>query len=601
MASAEEIGRILQLTSEIEMLLENMGGTGRGLHDKATSIEERLPENILNKLRYIASVRNAAAHEGKFKGEFSSFKSSCEWVAKQLKNIDTRSSEDLFSMPHFEHVQTNSDSDKVDNNSDLIMYIAIAIGVLYLLSIVLSAVSSFMSFVSSFLSDHAVMMTVILLFVVLVWGWVWFSKRDERKKEKLRKEEERREEEEHRKEEKRKKEEEHKKEEKRKKEEDLRMRKEVIREEEQRNKELERVSQQKRLIPNIIQKRKEDDKSPDKFGDKGEALLEDAVRHHGNMDGCYWWLNKRVKTKIGDKGLNEIDLIVVSHNYIYVFESKYYGGVLIDNPNKKDKKNIWIKIKPKYIDNKCVYDSTEMTPEENLVLILQAKVKKLRSLLAIKGINLSPDQIKYKVVFTNKNFDIQAKKERDSLISINDIKSYLERDDVTMNESERLIISLIHYLVDSEPKSQDFRPEVPAAKINNDLLTANLQLLGAIDALPSWDSITFYGGMSIKGDILEIRDVFVNQADLGFLNRACDLVFRCKRNPSEIVFDWDNGKNQSIEIYDVEGNLTGLQEMNYQFPKIKFHQVGKERPSCFCVYEIEKIRLRGLYYPKREC
>lgn len=45
------------------MLEKGFGASGRGLHEKVTSVQTRLPEPLIKKLRYIATIRNQLVHE----------------------------------------------------------------------------------------------------------------------------------------------------------------------------------------------------------------------------------------------------------------------------------------------------------------------------------------------------------------------------------------------------------------------------------------------------------------------------------------------------------------------------------------------------------
>ncbi len=48
----------------LEGILEKrFGASGRGLHEKVTSVQAKLPEPLIRKLRYIATIRNQLVHE----------------------------------------------------------------------------------------------------------------------------------------------------------------------------------------------------------------------------------------------------------------------------------------------------------------------------------------------------------------------------------------------------------------------------------------------------------------------------------------------------------------------------------------------------------
>lgn len=71
---------------EIESLLERRyGATGRGLHEKLSSVENRLPSAVAKHIRQIATVRNKVVHESGFKiDNLTNFESICNEMIRQL-------------------------------------------------------------------------------------------------------------------------------------------------------------------------------------------------------------------------------------------------------------------------------------------------------------------------------------------------------------------------------------------------------------------------------------------------------------------------------------------------------------------------------------
>lgn len=52
---------------QLESLLEKeFGASGRGLHEKVSSVEGKLPEPLRKKLRFIATVRNKLMHDASY-------------------------------------------------------------------------------------------------------------------------------------------------------------------------------------------------------------------------------------------------------------------------------------------------------------------------------------------------------------------------------------------------------------------------------------------------------------------------------------------------------------------------------------------------------
>jgi hypothetical protein len=55
-------------SKRLESLLEKkLGATGKGLHEKVSSVESRLPRELVRNLRLVATVRNKIVHESDYK------------------------------------------------------------------------------------------------------------------------------------------------------------------------------------------------------------------------------------------------------------------------------------------------------------------------------------------------------------------------------------------------------------------------------------------------------------------------------------------------------------------------------------------------------
>ena len=184
------------------------------------------------------------------------------------------------------------------------------------------------------------------------------------------------------------------------------------------------------------------------------------------------------------------------------------------------------------------------------------------------------------------------------MVTINELDAYLEPDKATVSDAEVLVIALIKHIILNEESMS----KVGAIYNNNfdGILTTNISLIHAINSLPSWDYITYYGGRKVKGDVLKILFLFEKQDDLRFLNEQCDLVVDCQRVPEDIKSDWIAGKKQHINIYNNKNDYIGVHDINYLRPMVRFHEVGSPKPIDIFIYEIENIRLRGLYKPSDE-
>jgi hypothetical protein len=68
------------------MLEEGFGAQGRGLHEKVSSVEGRLPGPLVKQLRFIATVRNKLVHDDKMDrlDDRRGYEDACNKAEKEL-------------------------------------------------------------------------------------------------------------------------------------------------------------------------------------------------------------------------------------------------------------------------------------------------------------------------------------------------------------------------------------------------------------------------------------------------------------------------------------------------------------------------------------
>jgi hypothetical protein len=73
-------------SKRLESLLESrFGAKGRGLHEKLTSVEKRIPQDVRKSIRWVATVRNKLVHEqGPAKFAVDDFQRTVDRVAQKL-------------------------------------------------------------------------------------------------------------------------------------------------------------------------------------------------------------------------------------------------------------------------------------------------------------------------------------------------------------------------------------------------------------------------------------------------------------------------------------------------------------------------------------
>lgn len=84
---ASDIETAIKYSKAVESLLtKQFGAQGKGLHEKLSSVERRLPASLVKRIRYLATMRNKVVHEGGFKiPQLKSFAQSCEGILAELQ------------------------------------------------------------------------------------------------------------------------------------------------------------------------------------------------------------------------------------------------------------------------------------------------------------------------------------------------------------------------------------------------------------------------------------------------------------------------------------------------------------------------------------
>src|SRR5436190_18071636 len=77
-------------TKALEALLEQaFGATGKGLHEKVSSVEAKLSPALVKKLRFVATVRNKIVHESDYKqlDDRAGFVRACDEAEAEIRDL----------------------------------------------------------------------------------------------------------------------------------------------------------------------------------------------------------------------------------------------------------------------------------------------------------------------------------------------------------------------------------------------------------------------------------------------------------------------------------------------------------------------------------
>lgn len=81
---------VIKRCKYLEGVLESdFGANGRGLHEKISSVQDQLPQDLVKKLRFIATVRNQLVHDNNVDrlDNREAFKKACDQAEKKLKSL----------------------------------------------------------------------------------------------------------------------------------------------------------------------------------------------------------------------------------------------------------------------------------------------------------------------------------------------------------------------------------------------------------------------------------------------------------------------------------------------------------------------------------
>ena len=81
---------VITRTKRLEALLErDFSARGRGLHERVSSVQERLPDATIKRLRFIATVRNKLIHEPDYRrlDDRRGFVRACREAERELHRL----------------------------------------------------------------------------------------------------------------------------------------------------------------------------------------------------------------------------------------------------------------------------------------------------------------------------------------------------------------------------------------------------------------------------------------------------------------------------------------------------------------------------------
>ena len=238
----------------------------------------------------------------------------------------------------------------------------------------------------------------------------------------------------------------------------------------------------------------------DVAGDYGEEFTKKLISHEnfGGQFDCLCVKDRRVPNLKG-KGKREIDFIVLTQKKLHVIEVKNWAGRIYGKPG----------------DRQWRFESRNGSGrrEKNIVLDNENKAKVLVHFLNHLGFDISFDQVDHRVFFINtrrKDGSIRLAMDKELMdcphvVTTDKMDYYLEveqADNTTDYSSEEfalatMIDEILRHLIGWEAINQAFPilDERIGGQRHDDLFDT-------LYRLPTWDQLTFFGGKTMRGDIM---------------------------------------------------------------------------------------------------
>lgn len=84
----KELAKLIIYTRKIERGLENFGGKGKGMYEKAQSLQEYLPKSFLEDILFVAEARNNAIHGSSKIDEYKKIIDKAKNILKTIKKME---------------------------------------------------------------------------------------------------------------------------------------------------------------------------------------------------------------------------------------------------------------------------------------------------------------------------------------------------------------------------------------------------------------------------------------------------------------------------------------------------------------------------------
>lgn len=84
----KELAKLLIYTRKIERGLENIGGKGKGMYEKAQSLQKYLPQSLLEDIFFVAEARNNAIHGSSKIDEYKKIIDKAKNILKTIKKME---------------------------------------------------------------------------------------------------------------------------------------------------------------------------------------------------------------------------------------------------------------------------------------------------------------------------------------------------------------------------------------------------------------------------------------------------------------------------------------------------------------------------------
>lgn len=303
-------------------------------------------------------------------------------------------------------------------------------------------------------------------------------------------------------------------------------------------------------------------------GEEGERKAIQTLRRTKLITGAELFVGKRVP-KVKNHPLikssrSELDIIILTHRRIHVIEVKNWSGRISPGPDETK----WTRTKRNNPDSSRDVD--------NPVMLNSAKALSLKNYLQSIGIDIPYEHFQTNLFLVNNNVVLDpAIKNIPDVITATQVSGFART--LGFGGIERVLLRMVRVVLERE------HADTIAHGFGAFSEETRRKLSEAIHVIPTWDKLTFFGGVTHTGDILALT---INGQSCTIKDLAQN---QCMR------FSWRRNRVYALVCALLGMNIGAIHDGHRKIPccgvnEVLFHFAGQPKPEIVPLTAIDWLQ-----------